>query len=379
MSHSRRSILQIASVSAALGASGGRAAARPTAPAAPFIINTLGGLSNYNQMQASVGRAASFLRLDPRVVADARASGVTAMNVTFGYVSGPGDPFELTVNDIAAADETIRTNPDLLAKILSATDIEQARRHKKIGIIYGVQNCAMLGDNPQRVDLFADLGLRIFQLTYNEENALGGGSRAETKGLTPFGREVVSQVNARKAIIDVSHGGHRMAMDAVEASKQPIAITHTGCRALKDTPRNATDDLLRAVAAKGGYVGIVTGGMFLAPTGISTADDVVSHIEHAIKVCGEDAIGVGTDNPITGIDDVPAWRQLWETAAKARKAAGVGAAGETEGLPFTQDLLGPDQFRTLAQRMRARGFSQARIDKVLGLNFFRFARTVWGA
>ncbi|HEX7758912.1 MAG TPA: membrane dipeptidase [Caulobacteraceae bacterium] len=358
------------------------AAARATAAVQParkrrLIINTLGGLADYND--PGEGRMAIFLRPSPRVIADARASGVTAMNITIGYTSGPGDPFATTVDDLAAADELIRTHHDVLVKVWTAEDILRAQRERKVGIIYGFQNCAMLDDKAERVDLFADLGVRIFQLTYNNTNALGGGSRAETDGLTPFGGQVISAINRRRAIVDLSHGSQALAFDAIRASSQPIAITHTGCRSLKNIPRNASDALLRAVAQSGGYVGIFTGGMFLTASGVSTVDDVVNHIDHAIGVCGEDHVGLGTDNPISGIDHFDAWRAMWDQAAVARAKAGVGAAGEVGGLPLTQDLLGPGQFDLLSQRMAKRGYSAARIDKVLGLNFLRYAQTIWGA
>ncbi|HEX7854873.1 MAG TPA: membrane dipeptidase [Sphingobium sp.] len=373
----RRGFLTAAGVGAALLAKPGMAASARGARPRPLIINTLGGLGDYNDPGS--GRMATFIRPSPRVIADAKASGITAMNVTIGYVSGPDDPFVSTVDDLAAADETIRRHTDVLLKVWTADDILRAQRDNKIGIIFGFQNGSMLGDKAERVDIFADLGVRIFQLTYNRTNALGGGSQADTIGLTPFGRDAIAAINRRRAIVDVSHGSQALGLEAVKASSQPIAITHTGCRTLKNIPRNTSDDLLRAVAQSGGYVGIFTGGMFLTASGVSTVDDVIDHIEHAISVCGEDHVGLGTDNPITGIDKFDAWRSMWNEAAVARAKAGVGAAGEVSGLPLTQDLLGSGQFTTLSHRMAKRGHSAGRIDKILGLNFYRYARSIWGA
>lgn len=373
----RRTLMKIA------GLSGLALATRSAAIAAePFrnavIVNTLGGLGDYNAKEVP-GRSATFLKLSPRIIADAKASRVTAMNITLGHVAGPGDTFEITVDDIAAAEATIRSNPQLLIKVLKAADIGKAHANGKIGIIYGFQNGTMLGDEVSRVDLFADLGVKIFQLTYNEDNGIGGGSRNDSTGLTPFGREIVAAINRRKAIVDVSHGSHLIGMDAVAVSTQPVAITHTACRALRNIPRNTPDELLKAIANKGGYVGIVTGGMFLSEKLEATPEDFAAHVEHAINICGEDHVGIGTDNPITGLDDFEAFRKSWSEAAEKRRAAGVGSVGETSGLPFVNALMGPDQFRTMVRAFEARRFTAARIEKILGKNFVRYAASVWGA
>ena len=119
-------------------------------------------------------------------------------------------------------------------------------------MIYGFQNAAMVGTKPERVDIFANLGVRVIQLTYNPANALGDGSMApENRGLTPLGHAVVERLNANRVMVDLSHSGQKTCLDAARASKQPISINHTGCRALNDVPRNKTDEELRLVATQG--------------------------------------------------------------------------------------------------------------------------------
>ena len=162
-------------------------------------------------------------------------------------------------------------------------------------MILGFQNAAQMGDDAARVDIFADLGVRIIQLTYNQRNQLGDGSIVpEGRGLTDFGRQVVARLNANRVMVDLSHSGRQICLDAARASKQPISINHTGCRALTDLPRNKTDEELRLVAEKGGFVGIYF-MPFLNLSGHARAVDVVAHIEHALNVCGEDHVGIGTD------------------------------------------------------------------------------------
>jgi membrane dipeptidase len=338
-----------------------------------IVINTLGGLEDPNMTNLDAEAP-----LSERVINDAVASGVTAMNITLGYVSGDADPFEASIRGIVSTDNMIREHSNRLAKVLTAADIRRAKADGKIGLIYGFQNAAQMGTRADRVDLFADMGVRVIQLTYNPQNQIGGGSTAAaTLPLTPFGREVVERLNARRVIVDLSHSGQQTCLDAARASKAPICITHTGCRALNDVPRNKTDEELRLVAEKGGYVGIYF-MPFLADRQI-IGDDVCAHIEHAIKVCGEDAVGVGTDGGTTGIDDLEGWKKAFAAQIMHRRALGISAPGEQpDRFTFAPDMYGPEQFRILARKLAQRGHPPRRIEKILGGNFLRYAGDIWG-
>jgi membrane dipeptidase len=230
-----------------------------------------------------------------------------------------------------------------------------------------------------RADLFADLGVRVIQLTYNPANQLGDGSSApQNRGLTPFGHAAVERLNANRIMVDLSHSGENTCLEAARASRQPVSINHTGCRALNDLPRNKTDEELRLVASRGGFIGIYF-MPFLTPSGHARADDVVAHIEHAVTVCGEDHVGIGTDGSVTAIDDLEGYRKALAEEIAARRAAGVSAAGEgPDTFPFVVDLRGVNQFRDLADRLQRRGHTSGRIDKILGVNFLNYAREVWG-
>ncbi len=360
------------------------AATAPAAGLPPLIINALGGLENPNRPEAPPDAAKPVAAtrqadVDERAVSEALASGLTAVNVTLGYISGTMEPFEYTIREISTWDRIIRENPRLL-KVYTAADILRAQAERRIGVIYGFQNGAQVGTDPSRVDIFADLGVRVIQLTYNPRNQLGDGSAvAENHGITPLAREVVARLNDRRVMLDLSHSGETTCLDATRASTQPVSINHTGCRALNDLPRNKTDAELRLVAERGGFVGIYF-MPFLHPTGQAHAEDVVRHIEHAVGVCGEDHVGIGTDGSVSTVDDLDRFKARIAVEVAARKQAGIGAAGEgPDTLPFVVDLRGVDQFRKLSSLLAARGFSSARIDKILGGNFLRFARDVWGA
>ena len=341
-----------------------------------LIVNALGGFGNPNMPR---GQAPSRT-IQPRILADARAAGMNAVNVTLGYVSGPEEPFEETIRDIAFWDARLRSHPNELLKVLTAADILHARAERKIGVIYGFQNAAMMGEDASRADIFADLGVRVIQLTYNPANRIGDGSMApQNRGITPFGREVIAALNRNRIMVDLSHSGQRTCLEAARLSAQPISINHTGCRALTDLPRNKTDEELRLVGERGGFVGIYF-MPFLSPDSVAEPADVVAHIDHAVNVCGEDHVGIGTDGGTTGVDNMAAYRARTREEIAERRAAGIGAAGENpDTLPFVERLSGPNQFRQLIRLLRARGYTQRRIEKIMGLNFVNYARTVWGA
>jgi membrane dipeptidase len=349
-----------------------------------LIVNALGGLENPNlalaRPQSDNPVDMSAPDVDARAIRDTSAAGITAVNVTLGYVGGKDEPFEYSVRTIGIWDEILRRHPADLVKIRGASDIEGAQSAGRIGVIYGFQNGAMMGSDASRADIFGDLGVRVIQLTYNPGNQIGQGCMSpDDSGLSDFGREVVARLNARRIMVDLSHSNTQTCVDAVTASKAPISINHTGCRALTDLPRNKTDEELRLVASSGGFVGIYF-MPFLTLDGHPTAEHVADHIEHAVNICGEDHVGIGTDGSATPIDDLGAYSSYLAKQIEDRRKTGLGATGErADTYPFVVDLRGVDQFRKLSRILEARGHSASRIDKLFGLNFLRFARDVWGA
>jgi membrane dipeptidase len=364
----------------------GAAAATPAAgaPRRRIIVNALGSLENPNigvgQPRTGGPADTDAPDVDARAIADAKAAGLTAVNITLGYVAGPEDPYAYTLKTIREWDAILAAHPHDLVKVDRAADILKARDEGKVGVLYGFQNAVQVRHDLDRVDEFGRLGVRVIQLTYNPANDLGDGSMAPlNRGLTPFGREVVARLNARRIMVDLSHSGERTCLDAIGASAAPISINHTGCRALADLPRNKTDAELRGVADKGGFVGVFF-MPFLNTSGHAHAEDVVAHIDHAVKVCGEDCVGIGTDGSATAIDDLTAYQADLAQEVAERAKAGIGAKGErADTFPFVVDLRGVDQFRKLDRLLAAKGYSAGRRDKILGLNFVRFARDIWGA
>ncbi|CAG6398955.1 dipeptidase [Streptomyces cocklensis] len=348
----------------------------------PVIVNALGELHNPNAAPETAGsllQSSSDIRVDERTLAEAHASGLTAVNITLGYTLGDMEPYPHTLAEIETWDRVLREHPADLLKVSTAGDIPRARAEGRIGVIYGFQNSVAVGRDLDRVGEFARLGVRVVQLTYNQANHVGDGSMAPgNRGLTAFGRALVERLGEHRLMVDLSHSGENTCLEAARIATAPVSINHTGCRALCDLPRNKTDEELRLVADRGGFVGIYF-MPFLTASGHPTADDVVDHLVHAVDVCGEDAVGIGTDGPVTAVDDLDAYRDTLAAHVAERRRAGVGAAGErADTYPFVVDLRGVDQFRKLIALLERRGWSPERIAKVMGGNFTAYAQRVWG-
>ncbi|SDF77012.1 MULTISPECIES: dipeptidase [unclassified Duganella] len=344
----------------------------------PLIIDALGGIDNMNLPVTRREDPTTDFGIDKRAMSDAKASGLSAFNMTIGYVFGDGDPYEKSVADVRAWNALIQRRSADLLLVRSAADIRRAQTEHRIGVILGFQNATMMGKDARRVEVFAKGGVRVIQLTYNAPNQLGDGAMAAAnRGLTPFGHDVVAELNRHRIVVDLSHSGEQICLDAAAASKAPIMITHTGCRAITDLPRNKTDKELRLVADKGGFVGIYF-MPFLAAGRQPTATDLIAHIEHAINVCGEDHVGIGTDGTVTQIDDMADYLKGLEDEVRQRRAAGISAPGERPDIvPFLPDLMGKDKFWKLADLLAKRGHTSGRIEKILGTNFLRVADAIW--
>jgi membrane dipeptidase len=313
-------------------------------------------------------------------IADIRSSGLTAVNLTVGALGSGADVFEQTFKTIGTWEREIDAHPDVLMKVKSAADLARAKESRRLGLIYGFQDATPLGDDPGRVELFSRFGVRIIQLTYNRRNLLGDGClEPANAGLSRLGQQVVERMNALGVLVDLSHCGHRTTLDGIAASKRPVAITHAGCAAVADLPRNKTDEELRRLADKGGVMGIYF-MPFLRTKGQPMAADLIRHIEHAVNVAGEDHVGLGTDGGISGIELTPEFIKRHREDVQNRRRLGISAPGEEEDVyTFLPDLNTPRRFETLAAMLRERGHSPARIEKILGGNFARLFREVWVA
>jgi membrane dipeptidase len=301
-------------------------------------------------------------------------SGVTAVNVT---VSDPA--LNATIQNVAAWHGTIANHPEHLLLVRTAADIREAKSSGRLGIILGFQHTEMMGRELGWLNRFNDLGVRSIQLTYNKRNLMGDGClEPADAGLSKLGFEAIERMNAMGIAVDLSHCGLRTTNDGIEASAKPPLITHSGCKALHDNPRNKDDQTLRAMAVKGGVVGIYF-MPFLGENGSPWASKamVLDHIDHALKVCGEDHVGIGTDGPIPTVRESQEFFDMMKEVEKKRAASGVQAPGEQGRFPYIQELNSPRRIEQVAHGMHQRGHSDDVIEKVIGGNFQRVFAEIW--
>jgi membrane dipeptidase len=237
----------------------------------------------------------------------------------------------------------------------------------------GIQNSEHFR-KAEDVKAFHQLGQRCSQLTYNSQNRLGTGSTDRVDGgVSDFGAEIIAAMNEVGMLVDVSHCGDRTTLDAIEISKQPVAITHSNCRALLDHPRLKTDEAIRKLAAKGGVMGITGVRNFVRdrePTTIEHLVDHVDHVDHVAKVAGIEHVGIGSDSDLNGYDDMPA-DQRKELMASYKSSYAFRDKLDTDGFDH------PKKVFDLTEALIRRGYGDSNIEAVLGGNFRRLLGTVW--
>jgi membrane dipeptidase len=373
MKTDRRTIL-VGAASAALASSRARAAS-PAAPTWYDRAIVIDGLGDASDPHADDG----ISRWTDLGWAETVATGVTAVRDSVLPVGNGADPWSEYQKHILEKHEMFAANPDRLLLVRSAADIPKAKREKRFAIILGTQDTAMVGGGLDRLAQLKQDGVMTVQLTYNNRNLAGDGAlEPGDAGISKLGKETIARIEAEKLLLDLSHGGARTMAEAADFAKRPLVISHTGARALADHPRNTSDETLKAVAAKGGVVGVYF-MPFLRLDGHPTGADLIQHIEHIAKVAGEDHVGIGTDNGVLPtVLDAKA-REEFDNLQRVRIAKGIAAPGEAVGVyPFLPDYNSIDRYRRLASDLGKRGWSEAPLEKLMGGNLLRVYREAWG-
>lgn len=358
MSITRRDFVKTAGASgAALSLTAGAAAAIPAPAAGPvqnedIWIDALGGL-----------------RLGEKGHDEIRRAGLTMIETTLGSAGNPTFGYERAVQDVARWHRNFADNPDHIIHVRTVKDIHEAKRTGKLAVMIGFQNATQLARDIRNVDFFYNLGIRQIQLTYNSLNALGAGcTERKDVGLSYFGVEVVKKMNELGMLVDLSHVGYQTTMDAIEVSEKPPIFSHTNCRALTDNPRCKRDDQIRALAARGGVMGVTTVNFFVSKKTRSTLDDYINHIVHVADLVGVDHVGIGTDSSIGGWRvSFPTEKVFWDFHEQFHFHPDV----DVRWPPFIEELDNPETMHTIANELTKRGFNSDDVRKVMGANFMR--------
>ena len=308
------------------------------------------------------------------ILAAVRQSGITAINFTIS-----DQTFEGTVANISALEMLVEQHPEAFLIVRRHSDIARAKRENKVGIMPGFQYTAFLEEKPDRIEVFRQLGVRIMQLTYNNRSLFGDGClEPGNAGLSKAGIAAIKKMNDLGVAVDLSHSGYRTTSEGIAASAKPVLITHSGCAAVYAHPRNKPDEILKALANRGGYFGVYLMPYVVASPTVPTREHVLDHIMHALNVCGADHVGIGSDGSIQKTVLTDEQKAAFDQDIARRKQLGIGAPGE-DRYPYVPDLNGPDHVEVIAIELSKRGQPTAVIEKVQGANFQRVIGEIWGA
>lgn len=335
-------------------------------------------LSSQSEKTRNIGQEALFLnaldsthwdKFDGEYVEALAAGGIDAVNVT---IPGTEDNFRQAIASYQRWHRMFEKLKDKIELVQTVSDIKRAKELGKVAMIRGFQNSKAVEDDLDLLDVFYRLGIRIMQLTYNRRNYVGDGCAEDRAGgLSRFGVSFVKRLNELNYVIDLSHASFETAMHALEISESPPVMTHTNMKALCNHFRCVPDELVKAIAERGGVIGITALSIFLRNDGLqkgSQLDDCLNHLEHAISIAGIDHVGVGFDVGFKRTDE--------DTADL------TGLYPEFKFPPlhlrYCEQLNRADKAGNLITGMLSRGFSKADTKKILGENFLRVFEKAWG-
>ena len=295
-----------------------------------------------------------FDQRDPNVLVDLHkmTEGRLDATIMVAYIEQKERTDEALLAATAKADRILTQIEKMTAENCTAMDIAytpadlyRLKREGKKAIMLGIENGYAIGKDLSLVRHFRNRGIVYMTLCHNGDNDICDSARGQGEwgGLSPFGREVVREMNRLGVMVDLSHGAESSFYDALELSSVPIVCSHSSCRALCDVPRNLTDDQLKALARKGGVAQVTLYKGFLRKDGEASILDAIEHLNHAVNIMGVEHVGIGTD--FDGDGGIP------------------GCASAAEVINFTRRLL-------------AERYSETDIAGIWGGNFLRVMQLV---
>ena len=305
-----------------------------------------------------------------------RGSGIDVIKFSLG---GINQDFARTVAEIGQVQRLIEVHPAYFTQVRVAGDFARAKAENKLGIILSFESADMLQGKLESYELFRNLGVRVMQMSYNRKSPFAAGvMEPEGGGLTALGHDAVGEMNRLGIAIDLSHANAATTADVLDLSAKPPVMTHAGCAAIHAHPRNKTDQQLRALADRGGVVGIFDLPYLTASPKQPALEDYLAHLEHALKVAGEDHVGIGSDVGIQPLDLSEKGMAEIRKDLEERRTAGLSAP-EEDRPPYVVGLNTPRRIEVIADGLLKRGYPPGVIEKVVGANFARVFADIWTA
>jgi membrane dipeptidase len=310
---------------------------------------------------------------DPAFIEWYQQGGVTALAPTVGGTESA----RTTLDRLARWQRLLAERADLML-VRQAEHVEIAKQSRRLGIYFHLQGVDPIEDNLDLIDLYKALGVGIIQLTYNVKNRVGDGCEERTDaGLSHFGVKLVERMNKRRVIVDCSHTGLRTSMDAVQCSDGPVVLSHSNVASVHASARNVPNSLIKAIADSGGLIGIAGFPAMVAAVAKPSLDHFIAHIDAVVQ-------SVGVDHVALGLDYYPGQAGIATDEVAMRgynEAVASGLWSAAYPPPPHHYPAGIETPRTLLSLTRAlmeRGYGNLDVRKILGENWLRVMRSVWG-
>ena len=314
---------------------------------------------------APIVDACQYCNWSPDILAQLRQGGVDAISVTICY----HEDFRETVEGFVDWNRRFERHADLIMPAKSAADVDAARRAGKTAVFLASQNPSCIEDDIGLVEILKTLGLSVMQLTYNNQSLLGTGCyESEDTGITRMGREVIKEMNRVGMLIDMSHSAERTTREAIDLSARPIAITHANPNFWHDSVRNKSDALLKALAGRGGMLGLSLYPYHLKGGSDCPIESFAAMAARLADMIGIDNIGIGSDLCQGHGNAIIEWMRVGRWT-KAPPGSGLGAPVLPPQPAWFRDNR---DWGLIRAGLVANGFSQGDADKVLGGNWHRF-------
>jgi len=303
------------------------------------------------------------------------AGRVAAMNFTS---LRPNASLESSMSELARLLEVVAENADIACIVTSASEIAGARAAGKLGIILGTQDSTFLQHDLGVLAAMQRIGYRILEPTYMEQNELGCGVVVEhDTGLTRLGHEWVERMNALNLLIDLSHAGYRTAADVVAASRRPVHVSHANARALCPSVRNLPDELIRAVAAKGGTVGATLWPPILCLDRRPTVEDFCDQIQYLVNLVGVEHVAFGSDLSEGRYKTQQQWEKSFGPQGLYPSVGGAAGPWYTFENRVSVGFESMARTSDLTDALLRRQLGEAAVERIMGENLLRVYREVW--
>jgi membrane dipeptidase len=308
-----------------------------------------------------------YVNWNRQLFEDAQLSGVHCIHVTIAY----WENIRETLENIGTWNRHFINHGDLIMPVRQARDILEAKRLGKVGIVFGFQNCSPIEDDVKMVEILHQLGVRIMQLTYNNQSLLATGCYEEKDGgVTRFGKQVIKEMNRVGMVIDMSHSAEKSTLETIELSERPIAITHANPSFFHAALRNKSDAVIRAIGESEGMLGFSMYPFHLKNGPDCTLEEFCQMIGQTVEMIGIDRVGIGSDLCLNWDYKVLEWMRSgrWTTGVDH----GEGSAEKPAWPDQPSWFSGTKDLSIVAKGLEKQGFSDDNIAKVMGENWLSF-------